>query len=278
MPSLAASEISGSNDAEATAWAQLRADPCDHNAREWLVDYYLPMVKTEAQRLCSLLPSHVDRHELMAEGALGLLSAIAHFDPSQGPHFASYARKRIWGRMMDRVRSMDFVPRSVRKAAKRINAAIAQFLHKHARQPGESELAEVMGCSIEELHSLERQAALGQQLSLDVGVREEGNEAAGVLAEQIPQRREPGPLDRLIRQETSAELVEALQSLPDRERAILVLYYAEGVRLKEIAEAMDVSESRASQLHNQALLRLNGYLQHARDCRSSAEGARKGGG
>lgn len=244
-------------------WERLADNPNDRDAKNALVEKYLPLVKAEVQRLGCHLPRHVDRHELYADGSFGLLSAITGFDPTQGVRFSSYARKRIWGAMMDRIRSLDHVPRSVRKAARRLTEAIAEFLHEHGRQPDESELAEALGCELSELHELERQAALGQTLSLDMAPPGETDAQSVLLGEQFEAKKTEQPLDRLVVKENVAELKAALKKLPDRERAVLVLYYVEDVRIKEIAVAMGVSESRISQLHSQALLRLRGSLRFA---------------
>jgi RNA polymerase sigma factor FliA len=251
-------------------WTHLRANPQDLQTRDALVERFLPLVKSEAERLGSHLPSHVDRQELYAEGAVGLLRAVSNFDPTQGVSFQIYARKRIWGAMMDRVRSMDCVPRSVRKAARKITRAIARFQHDQGRQPSEDELAGLLSCSVAELHELERQAALGQFLSLDVGPQDETDSAYGLMRDRLHEPDVEEPLEKMVSAELRADLVKGLKTLPDRERAVLVLYYVEGVRLKEIAEAMQVSESRVSQLHSQALLRLRGFL----ECPGRREAAR----
>jgi RNA polymerase sigma factor FliA len=259
--------------AEAELWERLRSNRENPEARERLVERYLPLAKTELARLSAQIPSHIDRQELYAEGIVGLLAAVTNFDSSQGVEFTAYARRRIWGAMLDRLRSLGGVPRSSRQAARRITHAIQQFANRENRQPDEAELAAEVGVPVEALHELERQASLAQFLSLDCDSAGPGNEVPATLGDQIEDREKQAaqPLDQLIAKELRAHLVDGLRTLPDRERAVLVLYYHQNLMLKEIAAAMQVSESRVSQLHSRALLRLRAFIEKAERQRSSAE-------
>ena len=247
---------------EALLWHRVHLSD-DREAKGSLIERYLPLVKAELGRLAYHLPPHLDRQELYADGVEGLLSAITNYEPAQGVAFMAYARKRIWGAMMDRVRALDGIPRSVRKSARLLSRSISKFLEREGRQPDETELARELGLSVEALHAMERQAGLAQTLSLDAGADYAGPASMGTLGEQIEDRAssEKGPLERMADEEAKATLVLGLKALPDRERYILVLYYQQGLLLKEIAEAMKISESRASQLHNRALLRLRAYVE-----------------
>jgi RNA polymerase sigma factor for flagellar operon FliA len=259
--------------AEAALWDRLRNGRDDPEAREVLVERHLPIVKGELGRLSAQIPSHIDRQELYAEGIVGLLAAVTNFDQAQGVEFTSYARRRIWGAMLDRLRSLGGVPRSSRQAARRITQALQRFTNRQNRQPDETELATEVGVPVEGLHELERQASLAQFLSLDCDNAGPDSETPGSLADQIEDRnqRVAQPLDQLIAKELRAHLVDGLRALPDRERAVLVLYYHQNLMLKEIAAAMSVSESRVSQLHSRALLRLRAFIEKAERLRSSAE-------
>lgn len=258
---------------EAALWERLRNGRDDPEARELLVERHLALVKAELGRLSAQIPSHIDRQELYAEGIVGLLAAVTHYDQSQGVEFTSYARRRIWGAMLDRLRSLGGVPRSSRQAARRITQALQRFANRENRQPDEAELAVEIGVPVEALHELERQASLAQFLSLDCDNAGPDNETPGSLAEQLEDRdrRVAQPLDQLIAKELQAHLVDGLRSLPDRERAVLVLYYHQNLMLKEIAAAMSVSESRVSQLHSRALLRLRAFIERAERVRSPVE-------
>lgn len=247
---------------EAELWQRLQHDPKDYAAREELVELHLPIVNGELKRISYHLPAHVDRQELYAEGLTGLLSAVTHYQTGMGVVFEAYARKRVWGSMMDRVRSICGVPRSARVAARRVTAAVQKFMAANDRQPDEAELARELNVSIEDLHELERQAGLAQTLSLDHAVASDG-EGEVALADCIPAAgsERANALDLLTDAETRELVAAGLKALPDRERAVLVLYYHENLMLKEIAEAMDVSESRISQLHNRAILRIRAFVE-----------------
>jgi len=248
---------------EQTLWERLADLPEDGPTRDALVRNNEPLVRIELGKISRRIPPHIDREELYAAGLVGLFSAITHFHPSEGVAFASYARKRIWGAMLDRLRSLDGVPRSSRTASRRLCRAHADFLNEHNRHPDEAELAELLGVNSAELHEMERQAVVAQMLSLDVrGTTGEDQETTTLGdAVLVDDARLDGPLDRLAKDEARALLVEGLKSLPDRERAIVVLFYQQELQQKEIALAMKVSESRISQLHNRAIVRLRAFLQ-----------------
>ncbi|MCW8130170.1 MAG: FliA/WhiG family RNA polymerase sigma factor [Planctomycetota bacterium] len=247
---------------DADLWQRLQNDPQDRGAQEELVERHLLLVAAELKRISYHLPRHVDRDELYAEGLTGLLAAVTNFRHAMGVAFEAYARKRIWGSMMDRVRSLGGIPRSSRMAARQLTGAIGRFLGEHGRQPDEAELARALGVSTDDLHELERQAGLAQTLSLDHAAPAGDGNASVTYAETIADRRasETSALDRLEERESKALLAKGIKSLPDRERAVLVLYYHENLMLKEIAEAMNVSESRVSQLHNRAIFRLRAFV------------------
>lgn len=245
----------------AELWKSYFANPDDEETKDALIRGYLPLVKAELRRMKHHLPKYIDVQDLYADGAVGLLSALAHFDPQIGVDFEVYARKRIWGAMLDRVRALDGVPRSARQAARRLERAVNDFLNEHDRQPDEAELAAAVGVSVEELHVLERQAGLTQSFSLDALADADGGSASPADKLSVARRHDAAPLDRLDAEETKAALVEGLRSLPERERGIMVLYYNEGLMLKEIAAAMGVSESRVSQLHGRALIRLRAFFE-----------------
>ncbi len=243
-------------------WARRTADPTDADAVEQLVIHYRPLVNSEVHRARAKFPRHVDPDELDAAGLESLFMAIDGYDPSFGTTFEGYARRRIWGAILDRVRSMDGTPRTVRRAAKVLNGATNSFLQRTGRQPGMEELAEEAEVSADELKHLERYSRMSGKLSLDA-VSSNGQSdhddsyatAAGLSNDKVRD-----PLQQLTDGETKAALVKGIEALPDRERAILVLHYHEGIMFNEIAAAMNVSESRISQIHGRALERLKRFL------------------
>ena len=243
---------------EAALWAAWRN--AGENARDEidaLVNFYTPLVKAEAGRLAYQIPRHVDRQELIADGLVGLFSAITHFDPAQGVEFVIYARRRVTGAMLDRVRSLDGIPRSTRKATRRITKAMQGFTSREGRTPDENELAKEVGVEVDALHELERQAGFARSISLEA---ENGNSDTGHSYRDGVTANDRGGLEEITLQESKQKLVGALEALPDRERAICVLYYQQGLMLKEIAAAMEISEGRVSQLHTRALLRLRAFM------------------
>lgn len=247
---------------DAELWQRLQYDPQDRSAQEQLVERHLTLVAAELKRISYHLPKHIDRDELYTEGLTGLLAAVTNYRADMGVAFEAYARKRIWGSMMDRVRSLGGVPRSSRHAARQLTGAIGRFLGEHGRQPDEAELARALNVSIDDLHELERQAGLAQTLSLDHAAPSDDGGSSVTYAETLADRKasDTSALDRLEERESKALLAKGIKSLPDRERAVLVLYYHENLMLKEIAEAMNVSESRVSQLHNRAIFRLRAFV------------------
>lgn len=257
-------KLPATNDtAEAGLWARLLANPDDKDAAEILVNKFMPLVRSELSRARARFPKHVDRDELEASALEGLYVAVKSFDPTFGVSFESYARKRIWGAILDRVRSLDGIPRSIRKATKTINEASQRFVQRNGRAPDWSELAEEAGVNEEELTYLQRQAQFSNKLSLDAPHHEDsGYDGAenAAFAKEVRASDRDNPLKRLTDGETKKLLVEGMQALSDRERAILVLYYNEGIMFNEIAAAMEVSESRISQLHSRALDRLKRYI------------------
>ena len=246
----------------AQLWARRTANPGDTDAVEQLVIHYRPLVNSEVHRARAKFPRHVDADELDAAGLESLFMAIDGYDPSFGTTFEGYARRRIWGAILDRVRSMDGTPRTVRRASKVLNGAVNSFLQRTGRHPGMEELAEEAEVTPEELKHLERYSRMSARLSLDA-VSSGGSsehEDSYATAAGLSNDRVVDPLTSITNQETKAALVKGLEALPDRERAILVLHYHEGIMFNEIAAAMNVSESRISQIHGRALERLKRFM------------------
>lgn len=251
------------DDGTAALWARLTAKPDDTDAIEQLVQGHLPLVRAELARARARFPKHVDRDELEASALEGLYVAVKSFDSTFGVSFDSYARKRIWGSILDRVRSLDGIPRSIRRASKTINEASQRFLQREGRTPDWTELAEEAGVDEEQLTYLQRQAQFSNKLSLDAPHQDDGSydgAETAAFANELRASDRDNPLKRITDGETKKLLVEGLKALNDRERSILVLYYHEGIMFNEIAAAMNVSESRISQLHSRALDRLKRYL------------------
>lgn len=219
------------------------------------------LVDSGVQRVYSRIPKHVNREELHAAALEALYFSLHNCNPEMGASFEAYARKRIHGAIMDLLRILDGVPRSSRLATRRINSATLAFQDRNGRGPCQEELASELSLSKNELTRLEAQARTANRLSLDASM--DGDASDDMQARSSILARlgvHDSPLEHMIETETCSELVTALQILPERYRAVLVLHYHEGIRFNEIAEAMCVSEARISQIHSESLKRLREYM------------------
>jgi RNA polymerase sigma factor for flagellar operon FliA len=228
--------------------------------RDRLVMEHVPLVKTLAQRLAHRLPSQVEVSELVSVGVLGLIDAAGRYKPSTGVPFDAFARRRVQGAMLDSLRELDWAPRSLRRLRRDVDSAIVNARRRLGKEPEESDIAAEMGLSvadyeksIESLRTLE----LGAVRSLDAP----GEDGMARLEMCIDPSE--GAVAQLERKELRAHLATAIESLPERERHILALYYEEELTLAEIGEVIGVGESRVSQLRSLALSRLRASLRES---------------
>ena len=236
----------------------------DAGARERLVVAYSPMVKFVAGRLGAGLPSHVDDADLISYGLMGLIGSIERFDPERGIKFETFAMTRIRGATIDELRSLDWVPRSVRSRAREIEAAQAKLEHELQRAPTEAELAERLGVGEDELQASLLEIANSSVYALDElwTVSDSSGDKVSLL-DTISDPRADDPQESLASSEIKDRLTEAISSLPEREQLVVALYYYENLTLREIGEVLGVTESRVSQLHTKAVMRLKSGLQAA---------------
>ena len=241
-----------------TAWAAWHGSR-DQAAREWLVVHYASLVKFVAGRLAAGLPRSVDTGDLVSAGVFGLMGAIERFDPPNGAKFETYAIPRIRGAILDGLRALDWVPRSVRSRARNVQDAIATLEHELGRTPTDDEIAAELKIEVVELESWLADIAAGSVGPLDhvalddVQVRTPGAAGSSIGADSEPGRAiEEGELREAMRAE--------IRRLPEREQAVLVLYYDDGLTLAEIGDALGVTESRISQIHTKAVLQLRARL------------------
>jgi len=234
----------------------------DQGARERLVLAYAPVVKVVAGKMASALPAHIDEADLVSYGLVGLVKAIDRFDPDREVKFETYAITRIKGAIIDELRTQDWVPRSVRIRARAIERANAKLEHLMQRAPTDEELAAELELTVPELR--ETLAALSQStfVALDALLPVSDGGDQGSLLSALPDHRAPDPIRAMDMSHLKDRIGEALGCLPDRERLILALYYYESFNLREIGEIIGVSESRVSQLHTKAVLRMRGRLAH----------------
>lgn len=233
-----------------TAWEAWHAAQ-DPDAREWLVVHYASLVKFVAGRLAAGLPKSVDTGDLVSAGVFGLMTAIDRFDPSHGVKFDSFAVPRIRGAILDGLRALDWVPRSVRAKARSVQDAIAALEHSLGRSPTDEEIAAQLKIDVEELHGWLSDVAAGAVGPLD-HVALDDTPASGGSETQPGRALEDAELRDAMRQEVSR--------LPEREQAVLVLYYDDGLTLSEIGEVLGVTESRVSQIHSKAVIMLRSRL------------------
>ena len=234
----------------------------DASARERLVVAYSPMVKFVAGRLGAGLPSHVDDADLISYGLMGLIGAIERFEPERRIKFETFAMTRIRGAIIDELRSLDWVPRSVRARAREIETTQSKLEHELQRAPTEAELAGRLKVSEEELQTSLLEIANSSVYALDElwTVSDSSGDKVSLL-DTISDPRADDPQESLASSEIKDRLTEAVTSLPEREQLVVALYYYECLTLREIGEVLGVTESRVSQLHTKAVMRLRSALQ-----------------
>jgi RNA polymerase sigma factor FliA len=242
-------------------WRRYKGDG-DAAARERLVVAYSPLVKFVAGRLGAGLPSHVEDADLISYGLMGLIGSIERFEPERGIKFETFAMTRIRGAIIDELRSLDWVPRSVRSRAREIEAAQSKLEHELQRAPTDEELAAKVGISEDELETSLLEIANSSVYALDElwTISDSSGDQVSLL-DTISDPRADDPQESLASSEIKDALTEAISSLPEREQLVVALYYYENLTLREIGEVLGVTESRVSQLHTKAVMRLKSALQ-----------------
>lgn len=236
-------------------WEEYRKNP-SAELREKIIIEYAPLVRVVAGRLSMYLGYNVEYEDLVSYGIFGLIDAIDKFDRGKDVKFETYASLRIRGSILDQIRKMDWIPRSLRQKQKKINAAMAAIEAKTGRTSTDEELAAELGISIEELNNWQGQTKMSNLISLDE-YTEEGSES-GIQA--VNNTRFETPEDVVEKEELKKMLVEALDLLTEKEKNVVTLYYYEDLTLKEISLVLNVSESRVSQLHTKALNKMRKKL------------------
>ena len=242
-------------------WRRCKDDG-DERARERLVVAYSPLVKYVAGRMASGLPSHVEEGDLISYGLIGLIGAIERFDLEREIKFETYAVSRIKGAIIDELRSLDWVPRSVRAKARDVEKIHQQLENQLQRAPTEEEMAVKLGVEVEDFRNTLLEIANSSVLALDdLWTIADADGGQISLLDTIRDPRAVDPQEEIDAVELKDRLADAIESLPDRERLVIALYYYENLTLREIGEVLGVTESRVSQLHTKAVLRLKSRLQ-----------------
>ncbi len=244
---------------EAALWRAWRAGH-DHRIRDRLVEQYAPLVKYVAGKVAANLPSSVDYDDLVGYGVFGLFDAIDKFDPEKHVKFKTYAVTRIRGAMYDHLREMDWVPRSVRQKAKEVEQAVMMLESRLGRPATDSEIASHMGLGIEEFAHLMSRIAGTAILSLSDIWNCGGESERSCIGESIESPRGQNPDSSVEKEEVRRVIKQAIYELPEKEKKVLVLYYYENLTLREIGQILEVTESRISQLHTKAIIRLRAKL------------------
>lgn len=242
-------------------WRKYKADG-DKGARERLVLAYSPLVKYVAGKMGATLPSYVDDADLISYGLGGLISAIERFEPSREIKFETYAMSRIKGSIIDELRSIDWVPRSVRLKAREFERANAKLEHKLQRAPTDEEIAAELGVTVKELQDHVAQISSSSIVALDEMWSSSDSSGGSVsLMDTLEDPNAADPEKAFNAVDLKEQIAEAISRLPEREKLVVALYYYENLTLREIGEVLGVTESRVSQLHTKAVLRLKGRMQ-----------------
>jgi RNA polymerase sigma factor FliA len=239
-------------------------DRSDERARERLVVAYSPLVKFIAGRMASGLPSHVEESDLISYGLLGLIGAIERFDPERDIKFETFAVPRVKGAIIDELRSLDWVPRSVRARARDVEKAHAELEAELHRAPSDEEMAAKLDITVEGFQDSLLEIANSSVLALDdlwTFADPEGGGGQVLVLETIHDPNAVDPETEAQTSEIKDRLADVIESLPERERLVIALYYYENLTLREIGEVLGVTESRVSQLHTKAVLALRSRFQ-----------------
>ncbi len=246
-------------------WLEYK-DSAEPSVREKLILHYAPLVKYVAGRVSANLPANIEYADLVSYGIFGLIDAIEKFDPGRGIKFETYAISRIKGSIIDELRVIDWVPRSVRYKARELEKAYVQLENELKRVPSDAEVAKRLEMSTQEYNHLMNQMSFMSVVALDelwtVG-GEKGDKVS--LTDTLVDEKAEEPSRAFEVEEVKGILAEAIGRLPEREKIVITLYYYEGLTLREIGEVLGVTESRVCQMHTKAILRLKGKLATTRD-------------
>jgi len=224
-----------------------------------LVRQYLPLVKTVVGRLAMTLPAHVNSDDLYSAGLVGLLNAVRRFDTKCGSSFENYARTRIRGAILDELRRLDWVPRSVHDKAKKVARVMQEEAQRRGAIPTDAQMASALGLSLSEYDDLLEEIRPASYVCLD-SIQEHDGENGGACYDIIADEAQTDPGAGIQAREMAGLIEEQLEQLPEMQRKVLALYYVEEMRLREIAEVFGVTESRICQIHSKAILALKALV------------------
>lgn len=254
-----------SDEQLAILWEQYLEDKTNKQLRDKLIIQYIYLARYVVGRIKVNLPGSFSFEDIVSFGIEGLIDAIEKYHPSKGAKFESYALMRIRGSIIDKIRSSDWLPRSLRKKIKEIKIATERLKQQIGRAPTSKEVADVLGMDEEKMLEI-----MSSDLSVNSIYDKKGTGDDSVeIIDTIEDENSSKPEEELERSDAKRELENALKKLPERERTLLIFYYHENMTLKEIGEAINVSESRVCQLHAQAIMKLRNILSQNRSERLS---------
>lgn len=229
----------------------------DSAVKEKLIVHYISLVQKIVGKMAGTLPAHIDRDDLYSYGIFGLLEAIDRYNPNLGVPFSGFAMKRVKGAIIDGLRKEDWLPITVRQRAKKVERAYEKVERNLGRNATDEEIAQELGISTLELGEWLREMQYITILSLDQPC---GQEQEYFLKENFTDSESPNPLQIIIEKEIKNILVQTIEKLPDKEKIVISLFYFHNLANNEIAQVMELSPSRISQLHTKAIFRLRGKL------------------
>jgi len=228
--------------------------------REEVIIRYSPMIKYVANRIAMRLPPHIEVDDLISVGVLGLMDAISKYDSSRGAKFKTYAEFRVRGAILDELRAMDWVPRSIRQKASSVDKVVQSLQVKLSRSPEDQEVAKEMGISLEQFHTTLNETKSIPVFSLDdLGIAKDSGEQQSLL-DCLAGKADADPQTQIRLTELKEIIAKAIDTLPEKERLMVSLYYYEELTMKEIGAVLEITESRVSQIHSKAVYRLRTKL------------------
>lgn len=228
--------------------------------REEVIIRYSPMIKYVANRIAMRLPPHIEVDDLISVGVLGLMDAISKYDSSRGAKFKTYAEFRVRGAILDELRAMDWVPRSIRQKASSVDKVVQSLQVKLSRSPEDQEVAKEMGISLEQFHATLNETKSIPVFSLDdLGIAKDSGEQQSLL-DCLAGKADADPQTQIRLIELKEIIAKAIDTLPEKERLMVSLYYYEELTMKEIGAVLEITESRVSQIHSKAVYRLRTKL------------------
>lgn len=239
-------------------WEQFKSSN-DAGAREQIIEHYIPLVQYLAGRVAIHLPDNIDSHDLLSYGIFGLMDAMDKYDLARDIKFETYASTRIRGAIIDGLRSTDWIPRSVRTRARQVNQAISKLENQLGRTPSDNEVAVALDMPLPRYYETLEQMRTISLLSLDDVINLGSDSEPIKLLDTITDEDAQVETD-LLESELRQELSNSIDSLPERERLVIALYYHDGLTLKEIGHVLEVSESRVCQIHAKAIGTLRSRL------------------